>query len=199
MTRSQPPSPPPLVSWAAVYAHARRLPLAIGLVGIGSLLAIALDEVLLPISLRSIPTGYVLAAVVAVAAAVLGRSTLVAFERLSRASTRMTLELVTLAVTGALLACARLVTGPVAGLPAVVAFAAFGLLVAEVLPALAEVVVATVATLFLFLAGGNLALAIDDLAARWDVSLALSGVFVVCRVVHLTLFGRRPPGSAATF
>ena len=157
----------------------------------GTALALAIDEVVLPISLRSIPTGYLLAGVFSIATASLGQRTLAMYERLADLRTLLTLEAVTVGVAAVLLLGSRLVAGPVTGLPSAVTFGALGLLAGHLLASLAEVVVASVAIVFLFLAGGTLASSVDDLASHWAANLTLCGLMLAARIAHLVAFRGR--------
>jgi hypothetical protein len=189
MTPSQQRFLPRLASWWRVFAYTRRLTVAAALVAAGTMFTVAIEEVLLPISVRAIPTGFLFAASFGLAAATLGQHTLAAYERLGWPSRQVALEVATLSVTGALLLVARIVTGPVPGLTAAMAFGGLGLLAAQLVPTYAEVVVATFGVLLLFVLGTRNGEGVAGLAMRTDLNAALALVFLGCRYAHL--FGRR--------
>ena len=194
MTLSQQRFPPRLASWWRVFASSRRLTVATALVAAGTMLTVAIDEVLLPVGMHAIPTGYLLAGAYGIAAATLGQRTLAAFERLATPSRQMALEAATLGVLGALLAVARALTGDVPGLTAAMAFGGLGLLAAQVVPAYAEMAVATFAVLFLYLLGARGGEVVARFAMRTDVNGLLALAFLVCRYAHL--FARRARPAA---
>ncbi|GAB3063688.1 hypothetical protein GCM10027053_27940 [Intrasporangium mesophilum] len=192
MTLSQQRFPPRLASWWRVFAYSRRLTVAAALVAAGTMLTVAIDEVLLPIGMHAIPTGYVLAGAYGIAAATSGQRTLAAYERLAPLSRQVALEAATLGVTGALLVVACAVTGDAPGLTAAMAFGGLGLLAAQVVPAYAEMAVATFAVLFLYLLGARGGDVVAAFARRADVSIALALAFLVCRYAHLLTRRARP-------
>lgn len=196
MTRSQPRFPRRLASWWRVFAYSRRLTVALALVAAGTMLTIAVDEVLLPVNVRAIPTGYLLAGAYGVATATLGQRSLAAYERFAPPSRQVLLEVATLCAAGLLLLVARVLMGPVPGVAAATAFGALGLFAAQVFPGLAEVAVATFAVLFLFLLGGTGGDVVAEVAMRTDVSGTFSVAFLVCRYVHLARHRSRPHGDA---
>jgi hypothetical protein len=168
-----------------VFAYSRRLTVAAILVAAGTSLTIAIDEVLLPIGMRAIPTGYLLAGAYGDAAATLGQRTLAAYERLAPRSRQVALEVATVGVMGALLVVARALTGPVPGVTAAMAFGGLGLLAAQVIPAYAEIAVATFAVLFLYLLGTRGGDAVAEFAMRTDISGLLALTFLAGRYGHL--------------